>query len=37
LFLEFAEVRHLKLRISKPNAFSDCAAVGVEIQRSRND
>ncbi|HBT33833.1 MAG TPA: dihydroneopterin aldolase [Pusillimonas sp.] len=37
LFREFGEVRYLKLRISKPNAFSDCSAVGVEIQRSRND
>jgi len=35
LLADFAEIRALKLRISKPMAFSDCAAVGVEIQTSR--
>lgn len=32
---EFAEVQRVKIRISKPLAFSDCAAVGIELQRSR--
>jgi len=31
----FKEIRALRLRISKPRAFSDCAAVGVELQISR--
>jgi len=35
LFREFPEVKQVKIRISKPNAFSDCAAVGIELQRSR--
>ncbi|AHV92659.1 dihydroneopterin aldolase [Bordetella holmesii] len=35
LLAEFPEVRTLRLRISKPMAFSDCNAVGVEIQISR--
>ena len=34
LLADFQEVRSLRLRISKPMAFSDCAAVGVET-RSR--
>src|SRR5690606_9182544 len=29
LLEEFAEVRRVKIRISKPSAFSDCAAVGI--------
>jgi dihydroneopterin aldolase len=32
---EFPTVKALKIRISKPLAFSDCAAVGIELQRSR--
>jgi len=32
---EFPDVAALKIRISKPLAFSDCAAVGIELQRSR--
>lgn len=32
---EFPEVTSARLRISKPLAFSDCAAVGIELQRSR--
>lgn len=36
LLAEFSEVRALRLRISKPMAFADCAAVGVEIQISRD-
>jgi len=35
LLRDFTEVRALRLRISKPMAFSDCAAVGVEIQLNR--
>ncbi len=35
LLNEFPAVRHVKIRISKPNAFSDCAAVGIELDRSR--
>jgi dihydroneopterin aldolase len=35
LLADFHEIRSLRLRISKPMAFSDCAAVGVEIQISR--
>lgn len=35
LLRDFNEVRALRLRISKPMAFSDCAAVGVEIQLNR--
>ncbi|NYT67381.1 dihydroneopterin aldolase [Pusillimonas noertemannii] len=35
LLEEFAEVRRVKIRISKPSAFSDCAAVGIELEHSR--
>lgn len=35
ILAEFAEVIFVKIRISKPSAFSDCAAVGIELQRSR--
>ncbi len=35
LLREFPEINHIKLSISKPNAFSDCAAVGIAIERSR--
>jgi dihydroneopterin aldolase len=31
----FPTVQHVKIRISKPSAFSDCAAVGIELQRGR--
>jgi len=37
IFDEFAEVRQIRIRVSKPLAFSDCAAVGIELQRSRPD
>lgn len=37
IFNEFPEVRQLRIRVSKPLAFSDCAAVGIEVQRSRDD
>jgi dihydroneopterin aldolase len=36
LLNEFAEISHLKIRISKPQAFSDCAAVGIETECSRS-
>lgn len=36
LLNEFPEIRQAKIRISKPLAFSDCAAVGIEVQRSRH-
>src|SRR3546814_15208945 len=35
ILLEFPEVTFARIRISKPLAFSDCAAVGIELQRSR--
>jgi len=35
LLAEFPDINAVKLRISKPMAFSDCAAVGVEIQTRR--
>lgn len=35
LLAEFSEIRSMRLRISKPMAFADCAAVGVEIQVDR--
>ncbi|NEN74906.1 dihydroneopterin aldolase [Pelistega sp. NLN82] len=35
LLNDFAEVKHVKLRISKPAAFSDCDAVGLEFSASR--
>jgi dihydroneopterin aldolase len=35
LLREFPAVLRLKIRISKPLAFSDCAAVGLEIERGR--
>jgi len=35
LLADFADIRAITLRISKPMAFSDCAAVGVEIQVHR--
>ena len=35
IFNEFPLVQFVKIRISKPLAFSDCGAVGIELQRSR--
>ena len=35
LLADFPAIRNVKIRISKPLAFSDCAAVGIEVQRSR--
>lgn len=35
LMHQYPDVQRVKMRISKPNAFSDCAAVGIEVQRER--
>lgn len=35
LFADFPDILHIKLRIAKPGAFSDCASVGIEIERDR--
>lgn len=35
LMNDFNEIRAVRIRISKPMAFSDCAAVGVEIFTTR--
>lgn len=35
IFREFPDVLQMRIRVSKPLAFSDCAAVGIEVQRSR--
>ena len=35
VFNEFPEINRARIRISKPLAFSDCAAVGIEITRER--
>ncbi len=35
LLSDFPAIRMVKLRISKPMAFSDCAAVGIEYQLER--
>lgn len=32
---DFSSVRHVKIRVSKPLAFEDCAAVSIEQARSR--
>ncbi|WP_420223551.1 dihydroneopterin aldolase [Pigmentiphaga litoralis] len=37
LLTQFADVQHVKLRVSKPQAFADCVAVGIEISASRGD
>lgn len=34
---DFDDIERVRLRISKPSAFSDCAAVGIEIIRERSD
>jgi dihydroneopterin aldolase len=36
LMHDFAEIRAVRIRISKPMAFSDCAAVGVETFITRS-
>lgn len=33
---DFPQVQRTHLRISKPSAFSDCAAVGIEITRKQS-
>jgi len=35
LLKDFPEIRAVRIRISKPMAFSDCAAVAVEIHATR--
>ena len=35
IFNDFSDVRQVRIRVSKPLAFSDCAAVGIELCRSR--
>ena len=35
LLRDFADVRWLRLRVGKPMAFADCAAVGIEVCVSR--
>lgn len=35
IFGEFPDVTQMRIRVSKPLAFSDCNAVGIELQRSR--
>lgn len=35
LLADFADIQAVRLRISKPMAFSDCAAVGVEVHICR--
>ena len=35
LLEQFPDVLRVQLRISKPNAFTDCAAVGIEIELQR--
>ncbi|UHL63910.1 dihydroneopterin aldolase [Paralcaligenes sp. KSB-10] len=35
LLRDFPDICQVKIRISKPLAFSDCEAVGIEVQRSR--
>jgi len=35
IFSGFPDVRAIRIRVSKPLAFSDCAAVGIELRRDR--
>lgn len=35
LLRDFADVRAVRLRIGKPMAFADCAAVGIEVRVER--
>ncbi|MFT0544936.1 dihydroneopterin aldolase [Allopusillimonas ginsengisoli] len=37
ILTEFPTVQQVRIRISKPLAFSDCASVGIELQRSRQN
>ncbi|WP_372871588.1 dihydroneopterin aldolase [Paenalcaligenes niemegkensis] len=36
IFAEFPEIIRVHLRISKPQAFSDCDAVGIELEQFRH-
>ena len=36
LMADFVDIRAVRIRISKPLAFSDCAAVAIEVQVSRD-
>lgn len=35
LLAQFPEIRDVRLRVAKPQAFADCAAVGIEVTASR--
>ncbi|HUH58807.1 MAG TPA: dihydroneopterin aldolase [Candidimonas sp.] len=35
IFADFEDIQRVKIRIGKPLAFRDCAAVGIELQRTR--
>lgn len=37
IFNDFPDIQQARIRISKPSAFSDCAAVGIDITRERSD
>lgn len=37
IFARFPSIVWLKIRISKPQAFEDCAAVGIEVESHRPD
>jgi len=36
IFRQFPQIQRMRLRITKPLAFSDCQAVGIESERSRD-
>jgi len=36
LFTDYPDVQRIRLRLAKPQAFEDCAAVGIELCRQRN-
>jgi len=35
LFATYPEIQRIRLRVAKPRAFEDCAAVGIELCRQR--
>lgn len=37
LLIVFAEIRSVKVRITKPSAFADSVGVAIEVQVNRND
>ncbi|MBX6319136.1 dihydroneopterin aldolase [Pigmentiphaga sp.] len=37
LLAQFSEIREVRLRVSKPQAFADCAAVGIEVTANRDN